>query len=94
MILRPEMRQYPLLDFLIEFKYVSLPEIGLSGSEVQQKTGEELKALPVIQEKLAEAGTKLQGYQQKLEVTYGKVLRLRAYAVVAIGFERVVWLDL
>jgi len=39
-------RDTPLLDVLIEFKYVSLKEVGMSGSEVRQSSREELRSLP------------------------------------------------
>ena len=92
MIRRPELRGQPhVLDLILEFKYVPLTEVGLTGVEVRQRPSEELKTLPIIQEKLAEARTQLQRYRQVLEEKYGATLQLRAYAVVALGFERLVW---
>jgi hypothetical protein len=91
MILRPDERSSGLLEFLIEFKYVRLPEIGLSGTEIKQKTREELKAIPMVQQRLAEAADKLKGYRQELQAAYGNVLRLRVYTIVAVGFERLIW---
>lgn len=91
MIVRPEMRQYQLLDILIEFKYVKLTEAGLSGEETRQLSMAELKDLPKVEKKLAEARTKLHAYRRALEAKYGGTLRLRTYAVVALGFDRLVW---
>lgn len=91
MIIRPEMRRFQLLDILIEFKYVALNKLDLSGAAIKQKTMAELKELVPVKEKLAEAKTQLLDYRQKLTRKYGEQLRLRSYSVVAIGFERVVW---
>jgi hypothetical protein len=43
---RPDMRQYTLLDHLLEFKAVSLKAVGLTGAELAARTREELRALP------------------------------------------------
>ena len=91
MIIRPDMRQYKILDVLIEFKYVGLAELGLSGAEVREMSREELRALPPVAEKLAQARPKLAGYRRTLETRYGEALRLHSYAVVSLGFERLVW---
>ena len=48
LIVRPDMRQYQLLDHLLEFKYVSLKDLGLSGEQVLEQSREELAALPAI----------------------------------------------
>jgi len=44
-----------------------------------------------VQEKLGAARTQVQRYRQTLESKYGTALNLHAYAVVALGFERLVW---
>lgn len=96
MIIRPEMRHYSVYDLLLEFKYVALNEVRmgekkLSGQEVQELSHAEVAQLPAVQQKLAEAKTQLHGYQQKLQQKYGAALKLRTYAVVSIGLERLVW---
>ncbi len=88
MIIRPDMRQYRLLDFLMEFKYVSLKKLGLSGEEVKQKTDEELKALEAVKAQLAESKQQINDYRQKLLTHYENKLRLHSYTVVAVGYER------
>jgi hypothetical protein len=93
MILRPDMRQYQLLDILIEFKYLSLKELGLTGKQLQQSNYDTLKNLTPVQQKLAEATIKLQDYHQSLQAKYEKKLRLHSYSVVALGFERLVWIE-
>jgi len=91
MIVRPEMRQYQLLDLLLEFKYVSLAEAGLSGEAARQLSTAQVQALPPVQARLAEARARLAGYRPALQAKYGDRLRLRAYVVVALGFDRLVW---
>jgi hypothetical protein len=91
LIVRPEMRQYQLLDLLIESKYVKLGETGLSGEEARQASMEQLKRVPHIEQRLKEANAKLHDYRAVLEAKYGDRLRLRSYAVVGLGFERLVW---
>jgi hypothetical protein len=93
LLVRPDMRQYQLLDFLIEFKYVSLKQAGLTGSEVKQKSLEELKTLEPIKAKLAESQTQLKNYQKTLRSNYPDTLRLHTYSVVAVGYERLVWIQ-
>jgi hypothetical protein len=93
MLRRPDLRQSRLLDMLIEFKYVSLPEVKLSGEAVRQCSRAELCALAPVQQKFAEAAAKLTSYRQTLEAAYGAALCLHAYSVVAVGFERLAWVE-
>jgi len=94
MIVRPDMRQYPLLDFLMEFKYVSLKDAELTGDQAKEMGIDELKTLAPVQKKLAESETKLRDYRRILLSEYGDLLQLRTYSVVTIGFERVIWEEL
>lgn len=91
LIVRPEMRQYQLLDLLLEFKLVKLAEAGMAGEQIRSLDREQLVALPAVQARLAEARSQLQRYREALEAAYGETLRLRTYAVVGLGFERLVW---
>lgn len=91
MIVRPDMRQFQLLDFLLEFKFVGMGKHKLSGEQVREMSQEELLVLPPVREKLDEAKKNLAAYQDTLEDTYGDMLRLHVYSVVAVGFERIVW---
>jgi hypothetical protein len=94
MIIRPEMRRFQLLDILVEYKYVALNKTGLSGTELKAQTADALQALAPVQEKLAEAKRQVLDYTTKLTAKYGSQLRLRAYVVVAIGFDRVIWREI
>ena len=91
MIVRPDMRQYQVLDILIEFKFVSLKEVGLDGKALEQMDSEALRILPAVQAKQREAEEGLARYQEKLQRKFGDVLRLKSFSVVAVGFERLVF---
>ena len=91
LIVRPDMRRYQLLDFLIEFKFVSLDEVKLSGEQVAALDLDELRALPAVRKKQQEATGKLQRYAAILGDKYREPARLRVFCVVAVGFERLAW---
>ncbi len=91
MVVRPDARQYQVFDLLLEFKFVKLGEAGLSGEEARSMSRAELAALPAVRQKLAEARAQIPAYRRELEERYQMELRLRAYAVVALGFDRLVW---
>ncbi|MGI9211289.1 MAG: hypothetical protein ACR2HF_02355, partial [Methylococcaceae bacterium] len=87
---RPDMRRFNPLDLVFEFKYAGLNELGLTGVEVKARTREELMALPLIAHKLAEAEEQVKRYGETLKTRYA-LPAINAYAVVAIGLERVVY---
>ncbi len=95
MIVRPLMRQHRFWDFLFEFKFVNLKqaklpeEPKLTGEAVKQMTVADLKTR--CQSQLTAAKEQLQRYRQTLMETYGETLRLKVFAVVAVGWERLVW---
>lgn len=104
LILRPDLRhRHDLHDFILEFKYLKLsdvkidtPKAGaekpsqrpLDGATARQMSHAELAALPEVQAQLAQARTQLQGYRRDLAVAYQGNLRLQTYAIVALGFDR------
>ena len=90
MIIRPDMRRYQLLDFLIEFKYVKLKKVGVTAKQVKQLSDDELKAKEPIKDKLVESESQLKSYRQTLQSRYGSKLRLHCYSVVAVGYERII----
>ncbi len=89
-IVRPDFRQYKPFDLVLEFKYVGLKEVGLSGQALKEISREALMQLPPVAAKLQEA--------EDLAVRYGDILkerykldRITRFAIVAIGLERVVY---
>ncbi len=52
---------------------------------------EELKNLPPLAAKMKAAREQVKRYGDALEKKYGGVPRLRRYAVVSLGFERLWW---
>ena len=88
---RPDMRQYALLDHLLEFKALSLKTVELTSAELVKKTREELRELPEIKASLQEAEQQLAAYREILERPADPPRRLHTHAVVAIGLERLVW---
>jgi hypothetical protein len=91
MLIRPDFRQLPLYDFIIEFKYLKLSEVKLSGVEVKKLSQRELEALEPVTEKLEESKLQLLDYQSGLEAQSDDKLKLQLISVVAVGFDRVVW---
>ncbi|WP_089729329.1 AAA family ATPase [Candidatus Thiosymbion oneisti] len=91
MIVRPDRRQYQILDILIEFKFVSLKEAGLDGKTLATMDYEALRALPAVQGKQREAESGLARYREKLSNKFGALPRLHSFTVVAVGFERLVF---
>jgi len=91
LLVRPDMRKYTLQDVLLEFKYVPLSALGVTGEAVKATARAELAAWPPVQAALAEAVEKATGYRATLQAVYGAQLRLHTYAIVALGFDRLVW---
>jgi hypothetical protein len=91
LIVRPNMRQYALLDMVLEFKYLSLADVTLTGEQIRAQSREESRAIPAVQAALQEAAQQLQHYREVLTGKYREPQRLRCLAVVALGFERLVW---
>ncbi|VFN07379.1 MAG: Predicted AAA-ATPase [Candidatus Kentron sp. G] len=82
MIVRPDMRQYRVLDILIEFKFVSLREAGVDGKALEKMDDAALRVLPAVQAKQQEAEAGLARYREKLKHKFGDVLRLESFSVV------------
>ena len=106
LILRPDLRhRQDLRDFILEFKYLKLGDVKievlkegateptkqpLDGLTARQLSQEQLWALPEVQAQLGRARTQLQSYRRDLATAYQGRLRLQTYAVVALGFDRLV----
>ncbi|MFI3123231.1 MAG: AAA family ATPase [Methylococcales bacterium] len=92
LIVRPDMRRFHALDLVLEFKYIGLKELGMTGSELKTLSREELADLPLVKLKLNEATIQAKTYTESLSDRY-QLDGIRTFSVVALGFERVVWLE-
>ncbi len=90
MIIRPDKRHFTIVDVLIEFKFISLKDAGLSGEQAKALSRDALYNLPIMQKALANAVQQGNIYGNILEKRYDK-LRLQKFAIAALGFERVCW---
>lgn len=90
--MRPDRRQYALLDHVIEFKHLKVGDLpGLDSEALASMPRDELRARPEVARLLSEANAQLAGYRKTLEGIYGDKLKLRTHAVVCIGLLRFVW---
>ncbi len=87
---RPDARAADLFDLLFELKYVGLKELKMTAQQVRELERDELARLPAVAGLLDDAEGQLRAYARALESRLGAALRLRAFAVVAVGFERLV----
>ena len=62
----------------------------MTGDELKSLSREELTDLPQVKLKLKEADAQAKTYAASLSERY-QLSGLRAFSVVALGFERVVW---
>ncbi len=87
---RPDARASSLWDLLFEFKRLPLKKLGMSGKELRAASRAELMGKKEVKAALDQAETQLSAYGAALERRQGEDLKLRSYAVVALGFERLV----
>ncbi len=88
MIIRPDKRHGKIFDVLIEFKFVPLKDVNMTGGQAKALKEDELYKIPQIIEQLEDAGKQAAEYGKHLEEKYGN-LRLHKFVVAALGFERV-----
>ena len=90
MIVRPDKRRFEILDILIEFKFVKLGEAGLTGEAAGRLDDSQLRQIPAMKTKMEEACVQARRYGDALQRLHGN-LRLKRFAAVALGFERLWW---
>jgi hypothetical protein len=93
LILRPDMRKYQLLDHVLEFKYLKLDTVKMTAQQVKETPREDLLKLAPVQKSIEEATKQLNHYRNALNNRYKVELRLHTFAVVALGFERLVFVE-
>lgn len=87
MAVRPDRRQYQMLDTLLEFKFVSLKETGPDGKTLEIMDREALRMQPAVQSKQREVEVGLVRYRAKLQAKFGNLPCLLSISVVAVGFD-------
>ncbi len=87
---RPDARASSLWDLLFEFKRLSLKKLGMTGKDVKAASRSELMGLSKVKDALDQAEAQLAAYRTALRRSRGETLKLRSFAVVALGFERLV----
>ncbi|KPA14743.1 hypothetical protein MHK_005024 [Candidatus Magnetomorum sp. HK-1] len=93
MIIRPDKRYFEIFDVLIEFKYISLKTAGLTGETARKMDQTEVDKLPCVIESMNSAIQQAEQYADALKQKYAE-LRLKSFAVVALGFDRISWNNL
>ncbi|MEM7534140.1 MAG: AAA family ATPase, partial [Chloroflexota bacterium] len=105
LLVRPGMRESGLVDILIEFKQLPLNQTteasttqkgktvykALTEDDAKTRPREEMKALKNVEAKFTEAENQLHKYRRKLVAQHGDDLNLRCYAIVSVGFGRILW---
>jgi len=90
MIIRPDMRKYHLFDILIEFKFVSFSNAGMTGEDAKKLSIKELAKHPKINSAMSDGITQVKTYSKILNKRYPE-LSLKSFVVVSLGFERLCW---
>ncbi|MBK8453930.1 MAG: AAA family ATPase [Thiofilum sp.] len=93
MIVRYSLRESlpSLYDFILEFKYLKLGDLNLTAEQIKQIPRQDLAQLPLVQNTLNQALTQLVDYRNTINSRYNEPQRLICIAVVALGFDRIVW---
>jgi len=91
MIIRPDRRGFDLIDILIEFKFIKTKDLKIDKKKIKNLSDTELFDLDKIDEKLEEAKEQAKTYSKELIDEFGDVLRLQIFAVISIGFERLLY---
>jgi hypothetical protein len=94
LIVRPDMRQYQLLDHVLEFKYLKLDDVKMTGKQAKETPRAELLKLAPVQKSIEEATKQLNHYRKALKNSYKVELRLHTFAVISLGFERLVFVEI
>jgi len=89
MIIRPDRRHLNLKDILIEFKFINTKKLPVKGIKGQSDTS--LFKTGLVKEKLKDARSQAKKYSIELCEEFGNDLKLTTYAVISIGFDRLLY---
>jgi hypothetical protein len=89
MIVRPDRRHFHLKNVLIEFKYIKTKNLKIK--DIKGQTDTSLFKLKPVEKKIKEAQSQANEYSKELLEEFGHDLKLTTYAVIAIGFERLLY---
>ena len=92
MIIRPDRRYLTIFDVLIEFKFLTLKALGLTGEAIRAMALDELYALPAVVKALEDGKTQAMDYGDRLARKY-RGLKLKTFVVASLGFERICLLN-
>jgi len=87
-MVRKDKSHVQLVNFILEFKYVSLQEIGESTKELKKLSAQELEQKEIVRSKVEEAKAQLLQYEKELNQKYPEI-EFRKYIIVGIGFVRI-----
>ncbi len=73
---------------MIEFKFLSLKELGRTGEALQAMSASDVESLSAVKQALADGKAQAADYGRRLNDKYGD-LRLKRFVVAALGFERI-----
>jgi hypothetical protein len=90
LLLRPDARDTGLFDLLLEFKYLDPKKLGEEPRKLEVLSRSALAEHPVVQEAFDRAIPQVKRYRAGLLERFGDTLRLRVWAVVAVGLDRLV----
>jgi len=76
MIIRPDQRHLKIFDVLIEFKFVGLKDLNLSGEAIRAMTPELMQALPLVGKAIIDGRKQVLDYGNRLIARY-RTLRLK-----------------
>ncbi len=88
MIIRPDKRKFKIFDVLIEFKFITLKDAGVTGEEAAKLSKEDLYNIPAIKKAIEAGKEQADDYGKKLDEKYDN-LHLKKFVVASLGFERV-----
>jgi len=66
----------------------------LTAEQIRDMDRAALMALPLVKKQLNQAKRKLSRYRQTLLKVYGGKLQLHTYSVVAVGYQRLIWVEI